>query len=59
MLRCLHRTVLSVCISSVLYLIRLALVHVVRPVVHNVVDAGNHIADILAIAYTLVVPDLA
>ena len=58
MLRWLHRVVLSLCIV-VLYSIRLVVVHVVRPLVNIVVDAGNLLADILAIAYTLVVPDLA
>ena len=58
MFSCLHRLLLSRCIV-VLYSIRLVVVHLVRPIVNIVIDAGSLLADVLAIVYTLAVPDLA
>ena len=58
MLRWIHREVLSLCIMA-LFLVRFAIVFMVRPVVHIVILMGNLIADILAIGYMLAVPDLA
>ena len=58
MLRWLLREVLSLCIVALL-LARFAIVFLVRPVLHMAILLGQFLADCLAIAYTLAVPNLA